>query len=238
MMRAGLAPLASVTADFGEEATTMCGTMTLSRWALFAVLAAGLAFTARHVQAQMDHSHTDSDADSSAEHDHQMSDAQAGKKVRCALDGSLMKLSAMVQKGHDGDTVYFCNEREAALFPENPERYLSSIKIGHLQFNVNILTVKELMDVMADMGMGGMMGDMFDGKTHRVAVYVTQHNQSVELGDVTLSLRLTNPGGVRQVVPLTYNNMIKTYDGAVTLTSGEEHQIGVLITTSSVDVSI
>jgi len=163
----------------------------------------------------------------------------AEDKVRCAFDGMMMKASAMTKITHKGKTFYFCNQKQADMFKANPKKYLKQIPLGHLTFNLNVLSVDEYKEMMTDMGMGSMIKmDAMKGKTHHISVYLTQHNQDIKLDDVELALQITNDSGKATTVPLKYNKMMKTYDAYVAMPSGGKYKIQVIITTSEVSVSL
>ena len=183
-----------------------------------------------------EHGHMQKDTN---QHQHQHSDTAKGKKVRCAFDGMMMKASAMVEVKHEGKTHYFCNQQQAEMFKTHSHKYFKQIPMGHLTFNLNVLTVDEHKKMMEDMGMGGMMKmDPMKGKTHRIAVYLTQHNRDIQLDDIELALQITSPSGTATTVPLEYNKMMKTYDGYAALPAGGQYKIQALITTAGVSVSM
>ncbi len=89
-----------------------------------------------------------------AQHEHGMEMEHGGKaldKARCAIEGMEMKKSAMVKMEHHGGTLYFCSKEQMEMFKKNPTKYLKVISIGDVDININILTMKEHMDVMETM---------------------------------------------------------------------------------------
>ena len=165
--------------------------------------------------------------------------AKSVDKVRCAIDGMMMKASAMTEMTHDGKTYYFCNAKQAQMFKAHPDKYLKQISLGPLTFNLNLLTVEEYKEMMRDMGMGGMMKmNVMKGKTHHMSVYTTQLHRDIPLEGVSLALRITDAKGKETTVPLTYNKMMKTYDAFAAMPAGGMRQIRVLITTPEIKVSL
>ena len=199
------------------------------RWSVRIAMA--LVLSATPALAQMRHDHADMD-----EHGESHDAPQEVTKARCAYDAMLMKTSAMVESEIDGLPTYFCTEQQADAYAKDPTRYRSQIKLGHLRINVNVLTASEHAEVMRAMGMGSM--EEKSDRSHHTAVYITQHGQDIQLEDVKLALRVTDADGATRVVPMKFNKMMKTFDAAIDLRDGEEHELGVLMTTPSVTVAL
>ena len=196
-------------------------------------LAVGFLLFVSSVQAEMHaqgHEHAET---------HQHGDqTKSNDKVRCAIDGMMMKASAMTEMTHDGETYYFCNAKQAEMFKAHPDKYLKQISLGHLTLNLNPLTIDEYKEMMQEMGMGGMMKmDMMKGKTHRMSIYITQHGDEIALEGISLALQITDAKGNETTVPLTYNKMMKTYDAFAAVPAGGKHRIRVLITTPEINIS-
>lgn len=206
-------------------------TLTLLTFAL----AVGFLFFVTALNAEKDeqgHEHAEK---------HQHSEyAESSNKVRCAIDGMMMKASAMIEVKHDGKTHYFCNHKQAEMFKTHPDKYLKQIPFGHLTFNLNVLTIDEYGELMQDMGMGKMlkMHPPADGKTHHLNVYLTQHNQDIKIDNVELALQITDAKGEIVTLPLKYNSMLKAYRAYAKFPAGEKNKIAIVITTSKVSVSI
>ena len=196
-------------------------------------LAVGFLLFVSSVQAEM-HAQSHEHAETH-QHDDQ---TKSNDKVRCAIDGMMMKASAMTEMTHDGETYYFCNAKQAEMFKAHPDKYLKRISLGHLTLNLNPLTIDEYKEMMQEMGMGGMMKmDMMKGKTHRMSVYITQRGDEIALEGISLALQITDAKGKETTVPLTYNKMMKTYDAFATVPAGGKHRIRVLIATPEINIS-
>jgi len=101
-------------------------------------------------------------------------------KVRCAIDGMMMKASAMIKVEHDGKAYYFCNDAQAKVFKANPDRFLQTIPLGNLTFKFNVLTTDEYKEVMSYMGIAGMIKtDEIKAKTHYFSVYPMQEHEEI-----------------------------------------------------------
>jgi YHS domain-containing protein len=194
---------------------------------LILALVVGFLFSVSSIQAdKRSHDHTEM-------HHH----GEHGSKVRCAIDGMMMKASAMTEMTHDGETYYFCNAKQAEMFKAHPDKYLKQISIGPLTLNLNLLTIDEYKEMMQEMGMGGMMKmDMMKGKTHRMSVYITQGRDEIALEGISLALQITDAKGKETTMPLTYNKMMKTYDAFAAVPAGGKHRIRVLITTPETNI--
>ncbi len=164
--------------------------------------------------------------------------AKSNKKVRCAIDGMAMNASVMTEMIHNGETYYFCNAKQAHMFKASPDKYLKQISLGHLTFNLNLLTIDEYKEMMQEMGMGGMMKmDVMKGKTHRLSVYMTQHRGDIALEGISLTLQITDAKGKETTVPLIYNKMMKIYDAFAAVPAGGEQRIRILIATPEIKIS-
>ena len=194
---------------------------------LILALVVGFLFSVSSIQAdKRSHDHTEM-------HHH----GEHGSKVRCAIDGMMMKASAMTEMRHDGERYYFCSAKQAEMFKAHPDKYLKQISIGHLTINLNVLTVDEYKEMMRDMGMGGMMKmDAMKGQTHRMSVYTTQHHQDVSLEGISFALQVADAKGNETTVPLTYNKMMKTYDAFAAVPADGTHRIRILIATPEINI--
>lgn len=196
-------------------------------------LVAGLSFLHSSLKAENhhhEHKHTQM-------HQHDK-DAKSNIKVRCAVDGMMMKASAMTEMTHDGKTYYFCNPKQAKMFMAHPDKYLKQISLGPLTLNFNLLTIDEYKEIMREMGIGGMMKmDVMKGKTHRMSVYMTQCRDGIALEGISFTLQITDANGKETTVPLTYNKMMKAFDAFAALPSGGKHRIRVLIATPEINIS-
>ena len=79
-----------------------------------------------------------------AHQDHHSDHSADGEKVRCAMDGMMMKPSAMVKVEQDGKAYYFCNEMQAEMFKANPDKFLQTISVGNLTFDLNAVSYTHL----------------------------------------------------------------------------------------------
>ena len=173
-----------------------------------------------------------------AEHhgDHMTGDAE---KVRCAIDGMMMKPSAMVKVEHDGKAYYCCNDMQAEMFKANPDKYLQTISVGNLTFDLNVITTEAYKMMMSHMGMGGMIKtDEIQGKTHYFSIYPTQEHGEIALGDVKLAIQVTNTEGKTKMALLKYSRMTRTYEGFIAMPKGEEHEVRVRVTSPAVKISL
>ena len=174
-----------------------------------------------------------------AHEDHHGDHAADGEKVRCAMDGMMMKTSAMVKVEQDGKAYYFCNQMQAEMFKANPDKYLQTISVGNLTFDVNVLTTDSYKMMMSHMGMGGMIKtDEIKGKTHYFSIYPTHDHGEIALGDVKLAVQVTNAEGETKMALLKYSKMMHTYEGFITMPKGKEHDVRVRVTTPAVKISL
>ena len=171
---------------------------------------------------------------------HQHGDhASADDKVRCAVDGMMMKPAAMMKVEQDGNAYYFCNHAQAEMFKANPDKFLQTISVGNLTFDLNVLTTDEYKRMMSHMGMGGMIKtDEISGKTHYFSVYPTQDHGEVALGDVKLALQVTNTEGEIKMALLKYSKMTRTHEGFIVMPKGEEHEVRIRVTSPAVKISL
>ena len=168
--------------------------------------------------------------------DHMMGD---GEKVRCVVDGMMMKPAAMVKVEHDGETYYCCSDMQVEMFKADPDKYLQTISVGNLTFDVNVLTTDAYKMMMSHMGMGGMIkADAIKGKTHYFSVYPTQAHGEIALGDVKLAIQVTNTEGETRMALLKYSKMARTYEGFITMPEGTEHEVRVRVTSPAVKISL
>ena len=174
-----------------------------------------------------------------AAHQHGDHMAADGDKVRCAVDGMMMKPSAMVKVEQDGKAYYFCNDMQAEMFKANPDKYLQTISVGNLTFDLNVITTDAYTMMMSHMGMKGMIKtDEIKGKTHYFSVYPVQDHGEVELGDVKLALQVTNAEGETKMALLKYSKMSKTYEGFIAMPKGNEHEVRIRVTSPGVKISL
>lgn len=147
-------------------------------------------------------------------------------KVRCAYDGMLMKASAMVSMKHGDETLYFCNEEQMQAFQKSPKRYLKKAAIGDLHVLMNVLTVKEYMDMMQSMDMGGMvkMGD--EKATHWINVYLASEESPTLSG---IAVKVVEPNGEASFKELEYSKMMKGYTGQLALPEGGKYKLHSLL---------
>ena len=196
-------------------------------------LVAGLSFL--HSSLKAENQHHEHKHAQMHQHDE---DAKSNKKVRCAVDGMMMKASAMMEMSHDGKTYYFCNAKQAKMFMAHPDKYLKQISFGPLTLNFNLVTIDEYKEMMREMGMGGMMKmDVMKGKTHRLSVYMTQRRDGIALEGISFALQITDANGKETTVPLTYNKMMKAFDAFAAVPSGGKYRIRVLIATPEINIS-
>ena len=160
-------------------------------------------------------------------------------KVRCAVDGMMMKASAMVKVEQDGKAYYFCNDMQAEMFKANPDKFLQTISVGNLTFDLNVLTIDAYTKMMSHMGMEGMIKtDEIKGKTHYFSVYPTQDHGEIALGDVKLALQVTNAEGETKMALLKYSKMMRTYEGFIAIPKGDEHEVRIRVTSPGVKISL
>ncbi|MXY27000.1 hypothetical protein F4Y59_02420 [Candidatus Poribacteria bacterium] len=163
----------------------------------------------------------------------------ADDKVRCAVDGMMMKPSAMVKVEQDGKVYYFCNDMQAEMFKADPDKFLQTISVGNLTFDLNVLTTDAYKGMMSHMGMGGMIkADEIKGKTHYFSVYPIQGHGEATLGDVKLALQVTNAEGETKMTLLKYGKMTRTYEGFIAMPMGDEHEVRIRVTSPAVKISL
>ena len=173
-------------------------------------------------------------------------------KVRCTIDGMMMKTSAMIEVEQDGKAYYFCNDAQAKMFKANPDRFLQTIPLGNLTFKLNVLTMDEYKEMMSHMGMAGMIKtDEIKGKTHYFSVLgyqppqggggyhlPTQKHEEIALGDVKLALQVTNTEGETKMALLKYSKMMRTYEGFIVVPKGEKHEVRLRVTSPAAKISL
>ena len=171
---------------------------------------------------------------------HEHGDQEAATdKVRCAVDGMMMKASAMVKVEQDGKAYYFCNQMQAEMFKANPDKFLQTISVGNLTFDLNVLTIDAYKMMMSHMGMGGMIkADEIKGKTHYFSIYPTHDHGEMALGDVKLAVQVTNSEGETRMALLKYSKMTHTYAGFIVMPKGTEHEVRVRVTSPAVKISL
>ncbi len=172
--------------------------------------------------------------------DHSMHNMESDKsksssdKARCALEGMMMKKSAMVPMKHGDETLYFCNEGQKNIFQKSPKRYLKKISIhGQTMFLMNVLTMKEYMDMMQSMGMGKMAKKGGPNDTHWLNVYLVGEHQ-MELSG--LAVKVVSASGKTIFQELKYDKMMKTYTGNVSLLADGEYKLNLLLESEAVVV--
>ena len=160
-------------------------------------------------------------------------------KVRCAVDGMMMKASAMIKVEQDGKAYYFCNDAQVEMFKANPDRFLQTIPLGSLIFNLNVLAMDEYKAMMSHMGMEGMIKtDEIKGKTHYFSVYPTQDHEEIALDDIKLALQITNTEGETKMALLKYSKMMRTYEGFIAVPKGENHEVRLRVTSQAAKIPL
>lgn len=179
------------------------------------------------------------DAHKHNEAHHHGDHAAADEKVRCAVDGMMMKPSAMVKVEQDGKAYYFCSDMQAKMFKADPDKFLQTISVGNLTFDLNLLTIDAYKMMMSHMGMGGMIkADEIKGKTHYFSIYPTQDHGEMALGDVKLAIQVTNTEGETKMTLLKYSKMTHTYEGFIAMPAGTEHEVRIRVTSPAVKISL
>ncbi len=179
------------------------------------------------------------DAHKKHEGHHHGDPAADGEKVRCAVDGMMMKASAMIKVEQDGKAYYFCNKMQAEMFKANPDKHLQTISVGNLTFDLNVLTTDAYKMMMSHMGMEGMIkADEIKGKTHYFSIYPTHDHGEIALGDVKLAVQVTNTEGETKMALLKYSKVTHTYAGFIVMPKGKEHEVRVRVTTPAVKISL
>ena len=75
------------------------------------------------------------------------------------------------------------------MFKANPDRFLQTIPLGSLIFDLNVLAMDAYKGMMSHMGMEGMIKPMrLREKRTIFSVYPTQDHEEIALGDVKLAL--------------------------------------------------
>ena len=172
---------------------------------------------------------------------HQHGDQRAADddKVRCVVSGMMMKPSAMVKVEQDGKVYYCCDDMQVEMFKANPDKFLQTISVGNLTFDLNVLTTDAYKGMMSHMGMGGMIkADEIKGKTHYFSVYPIQDHGAVTLGDVKLALQVTNAEGETKMALLKYSKMTRTYEGFIAMPKGDEPEVRIRVTSPAVKISL
>jgi YHS domain-containing protein len=160
-------------------------------------------------------------------------------KVRCAVDGMMMKASAMIKVEQDGKAYYFCNDAQAEMFKANPDKFLQTISVGNLTFNLNVLTMDEYKGMMSHMGMEGMIKtDAIKEKTHYFSVYPTQDHEEIALDDIKLALQVTNTEGETKMALLKYSKMMRTYEGFIAMPKGEDSEVRIRVTSQAAKIRL
>ena len=179
------------------------------------------------------------DAHKKHEGHHRGDPAADGEKVRCTVTGMMMKASAMIKVEQDGKAYYVCDKMQAEMFKANPDKYLQTISVGNLTFDLNVLTTDMYKMMMSHMGMEGMIkADEIKAKTHYFSIYPTHDHGEIALGDVKLAIQVTNTEGETKMALLKYSKMMRTYEGFITMPKGKEHDVRVRVTTPAVKISL
>ena len=172
-----------------------------------------------------------------------MHEGQASDKARCAIDGMEMKKSAMVEMEHHGRTLYFCSQEQMEMFKKDPTKHLRVISIGDVDVNINILTMKEYMDVMETMGMGDMMKmEGMDKATHYISAYLTDKKTGISIavhsvdknsGKKTekfkIQIVITSPDGKVQKPQMKFVDMMKYHAAGFNLAKSGNYKIKVIL---------
>ena len=201
--------------------------------ASFLAILTVLLFSIFSLNAEDAHEHN------KARHHGDHSTAAHDEKVRCAVDGMMMKPAAMVKVEQDGKAYYFCNDMQTKMFKADPDKFLQTISVGNLTFDLNVLTTDAYKMMMSHMGMGGMIkADEIKGKTHYFSIYPTHDHGEIALGDVKLAIQVTNAKGETKMALLKYSKMTHTYAGFITMPEGTEHEVRVRVTSPAVKISL
>ncbi|MBT7099462.1 hypothetical protein HN937_18955 [Candidatus Poribacteria bacterium] len=180
-----------------------------------------------------------------AQHDHAAPahDAHAGDtttpdmKARCPIDGMKMKASGMVKVEQADTALFFCTQAQADMFLEDPARYYKTSTLGDLVVHMSVLTKDEYVQMMKSMGMGRMVdAAKLAGTTHHVTVWVTEGDTEPALDGAGLALHVVGPDGAMSATALKRNEMMKTYDAAITAQGDGEQKVAVVITTPPVSL--
>ncbi len=194
-----------------------------------------LLFSIFSLNAEDAHKKHKTDQGEHTGHQHGDHTAVTDQKVRCAVDGMMMRPSAMVKVERNGKAYYFCSDMQAEMFKANPGKFLQTISIGNLTFALNVLTTDAYKMMMSHMGMTGMIKTSeIEGKTHYFNVYPIQE----ELDDVKLALQVTNPEGETKMTLLKYSKMTRTYEGFIAMPKEAEHEVRVRVTSPAVKISL
>jgi YHS domain-containing protein len=143
-------------------------------------------------------------------------------KARCAYDGMMMKAAAMVSMKHGDETLYFCNKEQMAAFHRSPKQYLRKTSFGDLHVLMNVLTMKEYMDMMKGMGMDKMAKKGGTNDTHWINVYLASEG-SVALSGI--AVKVLAPNGKASFKELEYNKMMKGFTGTVSILESGRHML-------------
>lgn len=154
-------------------------------------------------------------------------------KARCAYDGMQMKTSAMVPMKHGDQTLYFCNEEQKAAFQKNPERYLKKVAIGKIHAFMHVLTMKEYMDMMGNMGMGKMAKMDNPNNTHRLSIYLAEEPQEKLAG---ITVKVIAPDGKASFHELKYDKMMKSYVGSFSFLESGKYKVSLLLGSPEIDI--
>jgi YHS domain-containing protein len=197
---------------------------------LVTLLVIGLAtFTiTAQVGAQHGHSTEDMHGMESSTQEHNTG------KARCAYDGMMMKTSAMVPMKHGDEMLYFCNGEQKTAFQKNPERYLKKVTIGsNIHAFMNVLTMKEYMDMMRGMGMGKMAKMKNPNNTHRLSIYLADEPPEKLAG---ITVKVIAPDGKVSFHGLEYDKMMKSYVGSFSFLDSTKYKVSVLLESPEIGV--
>jgi len=162
------------------------------------------------------------------------------KIVRCAFDGMQMKASMMkaTMKDKNGKTLYFCTKEQMEKFKKEPDKYLRQFSIGNAQVNLNILTMKDYMDIMKAMGMDKHMPEMEHSATHHISAYLIDERSGELIKDVGVQIELTTPDGEVQKKLLKFVEMMNYYADDFSFLKSGKYNIRVLLEAAKFDYTI
>lgn len=174
---------------------------------------------------------------------HEMMMQEKEKIVRCAFDGMQMKASMMkaTMKDKSGKTLYFCTKEQMEKFQKEPDKYLRRFSIGNVQVNLNILTMKEYMDIMKAMGMDKYMPKMEQmehATTHHISVYLVDERSGELIQDIGVRIELTQPDGKVLMEPLKFIEMTNYYAEDFSFLESGKYNIKVLLEAAKFDYNI
>lgn len=204
-----------------------------STWLATLMIIGLVAFTT--LTSAEEHDHSSMSEHSMSGHDMGSSaEKSVSDKARCAYVGMMMKKTAMVPLEHGGETLYFCNEAQKAMFQKTPKRYLKKLTVGNYQVLMNTLTMKEYMDMMKASGMGSMMKKPGANHTHWISTHLDVDGKPVELSGITA--KVITPGGKTVFQELKYNKMMKTYTGNLSMPGSGKYKVSLLLESQATEM--